>query len=91
MPTPRDDETRSEFMERCIPQVIHDGTADSNSQAVAICSSLWENRDKSVKSRDDDDSDDYWGWDLSDLVVINEEDGSETPMDEYLRNKRNGR
>ena len=42
MPKPRPNESRDEFMERCIPQVIEDGTAESQEQAVAICSSLWE-------------------------------------------------
>jgi len=42
MPTPREGEERDEFMERCIPQVIDDGTAEDQDQAVAVCSSMWE-------------------------------------------------
>ena len=41
MPTPRDDETRDEFIERCIPIVIDDGTAEDGQQAYAVCSSIW--------------------------------------------------
>ena len=42
MPTPQTNETRNEFISRCIPIVLDDGTADSNEQAVAVCSSMWE-------------------------------------------------
>lgn len=42
MPTPRDDETRDEFVERCIPVVLEDGTAEDRDQAVAVCNSMWE-------------------------------------------------
>lgn len=42
MPTPRADESRSDFLDRCIPQVLDEGTADSPEQAVAICSSMFE-------------------------------------------------
>lgn len=50
MPTPRGDETREEFMDRCIPVVIDDGTADDPDQAVAICSSMWEQAQEESKS-----------------------------------------
>src|SRR5262245_2044867 len=47
MPTPRPgEETRDEWMERCVPKVIEDGTADDSDQAVAICSSMWEQAKK---------------------------------------------
>lgn len=42
MPTPQPGQSYDEFMEECIPQVLADGTADDEDQAVAICSSLWE-------------------------------------------------
>jgi hypothetical protein len=42
MPTPRSDETEEEFVERCIPIVIEDGTAEDGSQANAICHSMWD-------------------------------------------------
>jgi len=44
MPTPQTDETEDEFMARCIPQVLAEGTADDPTQAAAICASYWDNR-----------------------------------------------
>jgi len=46
MPTPQPDESRDEFIERCVPIVLRDGTADGTTQAFAICNSIWEQRDK---------------------------------------------
>lgn len=49
MPTPRpSEETESEWMERCIPVVLEDGTAETNEQAVAVCSSMWREATKAV-------------------------------------------
>jgi hypothetical protein len=42
MPTPRAGETRKDFVQRCIPIVIDDGTAKDGSQAAAVCNSMWE-------------------------------------------------
>jgi hypothetical protein len=42
MPTPRAGETRKDFIQRCIPIVIDDGTAKDGSQAAAVCNSMWE-------------------------------------------------
>jgi HK97 family phage prohead protease len=51
MPTPKpSDETKDEWMDRCIPLVLDDGTAEDSEQAVAICSSMWE---QATKSGDD--------------------------------------
>lgn len=44
MPTPRSNETRNQFMERCIPILINEG--NEQDQAVAVCSSLWDSRNK---------------------------------------------
>lgn len=44
MPKPRKNETREEFMKRCIPQLIGEGKPKD--QAVAVCSSLWESKPK---------------------------------------------
>jgi HK97 family phage prohead protease len=49
MPTPHPgDETRSEWMHRCVPIVLEDGTASTQNQAVAICSSMWEDAGKTA-------------------------------------------
>lgn len=42
MPTPTSNETHDEFIERCIPIVIDEGTAEDNEQAIAVCESIWE-------------------------------------------------
>lgn len=45
MPTPQADEGHDAFVARCVPIVLEDGTADDQEQAVAICESIWEDRD----------------------------------------------
>jgi len=42
MPTPRKDETKDEYIKRCIPYVIKEGTAKNPKQAYAICLSMWK-------------------------------------------------
>lgn len=42
MPEPRPDEEKDEFIERCVPIVIDEGTAKDGKQAYAICLSMWE-------------------------------------------------
>jgi len=42
MPTPESGESRDDFVSRCIPVVIEDGTAENPDQAVAVCNSMWE-------------------------------------------------
>lgn len=53
MPDPRPGESRSDFLERCIPIVLEDGTAGNSSQAVAVCGSMFEAyQDRSAKQDD---------------------------------------
>lgn len=47
-PKPQEGESREEFMQRCIPILIDEGK--EKDQAVAVCSSLWDNRDKSKEA-----------------------------------------
>ena len=47
MPTPNDNETREEWMARCIPVLINEGR--NRDQAVAICSSMWDRKDEDVE------------------------------------------
>ena len=51
MPTPRQGESESEFMDRCIPYVVEneDKTPDV---AIAICSNIWRNRNKQQKEEE---------------------------------------
>jgi HK97 family phage prohead protease len=50
-PKPKPDESREDYMARCVPQLIGEGK--DKDQAVAICSSMFENRDKSVHYSDE--------------------------------------
>jgi len=47
MPEPKEGEEKKEFIQRCIPIVIDDGTAEDGAQAYAICNSMWEQSKKS--------------------------------------------
>ena len=42
MPTPLENETEAEFVERCIPIVIEDGTAEDAEQAAAVCHTMFQ-------------------------------------------------
>lgn len=41
MPTPKSDENETEFVERCVPMVLDEGTAKDGEQAAAICHSMY--------------------------------------------------
>ncbi len=44
MPTPRKGESRQDFVSRCIPIVMDEGTAKDQKQASAICYSLFKQK-----------------------------------------------
>ena len=46
MPTPNANETEKDFVSRCIPIVLDEGTAKDNKQAVAICYSMFRQHHK---------------------------------------------
>src|SRR5574342_1078755 len=46
MPTPMTSESHADFVERCIPIVIDEGTAKDGAQGKAICESMWEQHQK---------------------------------------------
>ena len=46
MPNVQEGETRSDFISRCIPIVLNDGTAEDSEQAAAICHSIYDDKDK---------------------------------------------
>lgn len=52
MPTPELNETRPDFITRCIPIVLTDGTARNSAQAVAVCISIYDqaNRIKQLEN-----------------------------------------
>lgn len=41
MPKPDTGENKEDFVKRCIPVVLNDGTATSPEQAVAICNAIY--------------------------------------------------
>jgi len=49
MPSPNKNETKKDFLKRCIPQVIKEGKKQD--QAIAICNSLFENKKKTKKAK----------------------------------------
>lgn len=42
MPTPKKNENKDEFIERCIPIVIDEEGISGNDQAYAYCLDIWE-------------------------------------------------
>lgn len=48
-PAPEAGESRDDYLSRCIPQVLDEGTATDNDQAVAICSSMFERAGKAAE------------------------------------------
>ena len=51
MPTPNKKESKKDYIQRCVPIVLDEGTAKDSKQAVAICSSMWEQDKKKKKNR----------------------------------------
>lgn len=47
MPTPNDEESEEDFVSRCIPIVLKEGTAEDNKQAAAICHSMFTKKNNS--------------------------------------------
>ena len=44
MPAIKKGESQKDFINRCIPYVMREGTAKDNKQAEAICYSLWKQK-----------------------------------------------
>ena len=53
MPTPKPNETRNQFVKRCVDVVITDGTTNDPKQAVAICNAYFD-RYSSYKTKHDE-------------------------------------
>lgn len=53
MPTPRKGESEKSFVDRCVPQVIKEGTAKNGAQGSAVCHSLWREHQKKKRAMDD--------------------------------------
>ncbi|KKM62908.1 hypothetical protein LCGC14_1516910 [marine sediment metagenome] len=51
IPIPHKGERRKDFINRCIPIVIREGTAKDGSQGAAICNSIWRRGIKNGKKQ----------------------------------------
>jgi len=52
MPTPKEGESKNEFMGRCVPMRHGEHPSEPNEQSVAVCFSIWRKahpKDKSTK------------------------------------------
>lgn len=56
MPEPKTDESRKDYMERCVPKLIKEGK--SADQAVAICSSMYGDSSAEIMEGEFEDGDD---------------------------------
>ena len=56
MPKPLPNESKNDFIKRCIPIVIDDGTAKDGTQANAICNSLFDNPERNSMDDKKDNS-----------------------------------
>jgi len=54
MPKPKPDESHDDFIERCIPIVLEEETAEDEKQAYAICESYWEEAQKEKNKTKDE-------------------------------------
>lgn len=45
MPTPKKNESKNDFIKRCIVITQRDGAAKNTKQAIAICNSLWDKKE----------------------------------------------
>lgn len=51
MPEVRENESKPDYMKRCIPFVLDDGSASDEDQATAMCSTMWDDAQKSDRMR----------------------------------------
>jgi hypothetical protein len=51
LPTPKKDETKSEFITRCVEDKVMSSEFENISQRVAVCQSQWDNKDKPKKEK----------------------------------------
>lgn len=51
MPNPKKGEKQKDFVSRCIPEVLKDKTASDQTQAAAICYSMYKEAKKASKEK----------------------------------------
>jgi hypothetical protein len=49
MPTPRKGETQAQFIDRCVPFVLEDGSAKNQKAALGRCYGIWRNAKKEIE------------------------------------------
>ena len=49
MPIPKKGESEKDYVDRCIPIVMQEGTAKDGAQAAAICHSMYKEKHKGVE------------------------------------------
>lgn len=84
MPTPKQNETEQEFVERCIPIVIDEGTAKDGEQAAAVCHSMYRQEKMKLETVNIGDVEIFEAGKFNG-VEVNEND-----LDEMINNFRNG-
>ena len=52
LPTPKENETKSEFVSRCISELTHANEFKSKTQRIAVCYSQWSKSDKEKENDD---------------------------------------
>ncbi len=75
MPTPNPNESDKEFVGRCIPIVMKEGTAKDNAQATAICFSMFKEHQKKMKESGQFKQNIHETLSLSEGQIIPGEDG----------------
>lgn len=51
MPRPIKGEAKAQFIKRCIPSIIREGTAKDVNQAVAICNTIFDRKQRREKEK----------------------------------------
>ena len=53
LPTPKENETKSEFVSRCISVLTHANEFKSKTQRIAVCYTQWDKSKKEEEKNDD--------------------------------------
>lgn len=53
LPTPKENEAKSEFVSRCISELTHANEFKSKAQRIAVCYAQWDKSNKEEEKDDD--------------------------------------
>jgi hypothetical protein len=59
MPTPKANESREDFMKRCIPIRHGEHPSEDNKQSVAVCFSIWKEHHKNKAAKSEKMKDEF--------------------------------